>query len=153
MNGNYLLDTNIAIARTNREAAVEQRVNASAAVFLACITVGELFYGAQKSGRAAENVRRVQAIVAANTVLVCDSGTAYHYGITRSALRAKGRPIPDNDIWIAALAVQHNLTLATRDAHFTGRRRPDGRILVAQHRRKHCEHRRNAHSLAAYRSP
>lgn len=118
MNGNYLLDTNIAIARTNREAAVEQRVNASAAVFLACITVGELFYGAQKSGRAAENVRRVQAIVAANTVLVCDSGTAYHYGIIRSALRAKGRPIPDNDIWIAALAVQHNLTLATRDAHF-----------------------------------
>jgi tRNA(fMet)-specific endonuclease VapC len=36
----------------------------------------------------------------------------------RNGLRAKGRPIPDNDIWIAALGVQHGLTIATRDSHF-----------------------------------
>ncbi len=118
MNGNFLLDTNIAIARTNHEASVEQRVNASAAVLLACITIGELYYGAQKSANVTRNVERVQNIAAANTVLRCDDGTAYHYGVIRNALRVKGHPIPENDLWIAALAVQHHLTLATRDAHF-----------------------------------
>lgn len=53
-----------------------------------------------------------------NTVLPCDEGTAYQYGVIRNALRTQGRPIPENDLWIAALAGQHDLVLATRDAHF-----------------------------------
>jgi tRNA(fMet)-specific endonuclease VapC len=40
------------------------------------------------------------------------------YGEIKSSLRQKGKPIPDNDIWIAASARQHSLTLVTRDAHF-----------------------------------
>ncbi|MEL6327573.1 MAG: PIN domain-containing protein, partial [Cyanobacteria bacterium J06626_23] len=51
-------------------------------------------------------------------VLDCDSDTARWYGIVKDRLRAKGRPLPENDIWIASTALQHNLTLATRDAHF-----------------------------------
>jgi tRNA(fMet)-specific endonuclease VapC len=41
-----------------------------------------------------------------------------NYGQIKAELESKGRPIPDNDMWIAAIARQHNLTLVTRDAHF-----------------------------------
>ena len=41
------------------------------------------------------------------------------YGVIKQALREKGRPIPENDIWIAAIAQQYGLTLVTRDDHFT----------------------------------
>ena len=52
------------------------------------------------------------------TILVCDTETARQYGRIKVELRRKGRPIPENDMWIAAVALQHGLTLATRDAHF-----------------------------------
>ena len=80
--------------------------------------MGELYYGERKSGRAAANVQRVDELAAQNAVLNCDLETAQHYAIIREALRAKGRSLPENDLWIAALALQHNLILVSRDAHF-----------------------------------
>ena len=56
----------------------------------------------------------------AAAVLPCDRATAARYGELKAALRAQGTPIPENDLWIAALARQHALTLVTRDAHFAG---------------------------------
>ncbi len=53
-----------------------------------------------------------------NVVLACDADTARQYGTIKHALRLKGRPIPDNDIWIAAIARQYHLMLVTRDTHF-----------------------------------
>lgn len=53
-----------------------------------------------------------------STVLACDAETAQHYGQIKNRLRAKGKPLPENDIWIAALALQYGLVLVTRDAHF-----------------------------------
>ena len=52
------------------------------------------------------------------SVILPDSDTAKFYGRVKNALRSKARPIPDNDLWIAALAIQHNLVLASRDDHF-----------------------------------
>lgn len=59
-------------------------------------------------------------------MLVSDTATGQAYGQIKSALRAKGRPIPENDIWIAAIAMQYNLVLATRDEHF---REVDGLVI------------------------
>jgi tRNA(fMet)-specific endonuclease VapC len=64
-------------------------------------------------------VARIDEFAAANVVLECNSGTARRYGEIKNALREKGRPIPENDIWIAAIALQHDLTMATRDTHFS----------------------------------
>jgi len=50
--------------------------------------------------------------------LRCDLRTAHQYGIVKELLRRKGRPIPENDVWIAATALLHGLPLVTRDAHF-----------------------------------
>jgi tRNA(fMet)-specific endonuclease VapC len=49
---------------------------------------------------------------------MCDAETAQQYGEVKNKLRLKGRPLPENDIWIAALALQHDLILVTHDAHF-----------------------------------
>lgn len=54
-----------------------------------------------------------------SVVLACDTDTARHYGYIKDHLRAKGNPIPENDIWIAALAKQYHLTLISRDQHFS----------------------------------
>ena len=51
-------------------------------------------------------------------MLWADRTTAQHYGQLKADLRTLGRPLPENDIWIAALALQHNLVVVTRDAHF-----------------------------------
>jgi tRNA(fMet)-specific endonuclease VapC len=87
-------------------------------VFLSSIVLGELFFGAQRSARSTENAARISEFAARGSVLACDSGTARHYGRIKSRLREVGRPIPENDIWIAATARQHGLTLVSRDAHF-----------------------------------
>jgi tRNA(fMet)-specific endonuclease VapC len=118
MNGKYLLDTNIVIALFAQEALVQQRLANVTETFIPSIVIGELYYGAYKSARVSANVSRIDQFVANNTVLECNTVTAKEYGQIKNGLRAKGRPIPENDIWIAALATQYRLTLVTRDGHF-----------------------------------
>lgn len=98
---------------------MHQQLAGVAEVFVPSIVLGELYYGAQKSIRVGFNTARVDAFAAHNSVLTCDMEAARHYGEIKSELRTKGRPIPENDIWIAAIAKQHQLTLATRDRHFS----------------------------------
>jgi tRNA(fMet)-specific endonuclease VapC len=118
MPGSFLLDTNIAVALLAGEEAVRAALNRSGLIFLSSIVLGELFYGARKSARREANLARVEALAAKFGVLNCDLSTARCYGNIRDLLRAKGKPIPENDIWIAAHAQQYDLTLVTRDAHF-----------------------------------
>ena len=118
MTGSCLLDTNIVIAFFSGETAVVTRVEQAAEVLLSSIVVGELDYGARKSGRVQQNLARIAELVEQTAILDCDEGTAQRYGTIKQALHNKGRPIPENDIWIAATAMEYDLTLITRDAHF-----------------------------------
>jgi tRNA(fMet)-specific endonuclease VapC len=118
MSGRYLLDTNIVVAMFGEVQAVEAHVSQADAVYVPVAVLAELYFGAYKSGRVQKNVQRVDKLVATSNVLDCDVETARQFGIIKNQLRARGRPIPDNDIWIAATALQHDLTLATRDSHF-----------------------------------
>ncbi len=114
----FLLDTNIVIALFAQEAAVLQPLSQAAEVFLPSIVLGELYYGAEKSARAEANVQRVNELAARSAILVCDTDTAHSYGQIKNQLRAQGKPLPENDIWVAAFALQHDLALVSRDAHF-----------------------------------
>ncbi|MFQ5724116.1 MAG: type II toxin-antitoxin system VapC family toxin [Terriglobia bacterium] len=118
MSGRFLLDTNIVIAIFAEESAALDRVAAAEEAFVPAVALGELYYGARKSVRAKTNIARIEAFAAAAAVLSCDAVTAQQYGRIKNDLRAKGRPIPENDIWIAAVAVQHGLTVVSRDDHF-----------------------------------
>jgi tRNA(fMet)-specific endonuclease VapC len=117
MPGKFLLDTNVIIALFSGAKSVTDRLT-EAEVFVPSTALGELYYGARKSARAAENLARIEQFAAAAQVLSCDAVTAWIYGDVRNHLRLKARPIPENDLWIAAIAIQHGLTLATRDEHF-----------------------------------
>lgn len=118
MSGRVLLDTNIVIALFAKEVVVEQHLAEAEEVFISSIVLGELYYGAQKSARVETNIARVSTFAAGSAVLVCDTATAQYYGAIKNQLRTKGTLIPENDIWIAAIARQHQLTLVTRDEHF-----------------------------------
>ena len=116
--GRYLLDTNILIALLAGESSVTTAVGGATAVFVPSIALGELYYGAEKSGRPQENVRIVERLSASAAVLACGAETARRYGMLKARLRSRGTPLPENDIWLAALALEHDIALATRDAHF-----------------------------------
>jgi tRNA(fMet)-specific endonuclease VapC len=118
MDGRYALDTNIVSALISNESRAVQYVAVRNDLALPSIVIGELYYGAFCSGKVAANLAKVEFIIQKATVLNCDHQTALLYGEIKQRLRKKGRPIPENDVWIAALAMQYETILATRDAHF-----------------------------------
>lgn len=118
MNGKCLLDTNIILALFASEQPVVERLERLTEVFLPCIAIGELFFGAYKSKRTEKNLKKIREFISANIILICDSETANFYGQIKNSLREKGKPIPENDVWISAIALQNGLTLVSRDSHF-----------------------------------
>jgi len=118
MNGSYLLDTNIVIALFANDSGVLRQLSVASQIFIPSIVLGELYYGANKSAHSKSNIAHIDNFALKSAVLACDTDTARHYGRIKDHLRVKGSPIPENDIWIAALAKQYHLTLASRDQHF-----------------------------------
>jgi tRNA(fMet)-specific endonuclease VapC len=118
MNGSVLADTNIVIAIFAGEPEIIQKLQQQRSVFLCVPVLGELRYGALASTRVQQNIGKLDELARATTVLECNVETAKSYAEVKLSLRKKGKPVPENDVWIAALARQHNLTLVTRDAHF-----------------------------------
>jgi tRNA(fMet)-specific endonuclease VapC len=118
MNGSrVLLDTTIVVPYFNQEEAIWRHFRGTI-VYVPSIVIGELYFGAYQSQRVSENVKRIKDFISINTILFCDTETADQYGQIKFKLKLKGRPIPENDIWIAAVAVRYDLPLVTRDEHF-----------------------------------
>lgn len=118
MNGEKLLDTNIVIRLFARDPAIELRLDANSSVLLPIFVLGELYYGARKSARFQENVRKIDEFASRVEILYGDIDTARQFGAIKNELRLKGRMIPECDLWIAAIARQHDVTLASADQHF-----------------------------------
>jgi len=119
MNGKrFLLDTNIVIGLFANEYHIINNIRSSEAIFIPAIVIGELFYGAENSSKKEVNKNKIEEFANESTVLECTIETARQYGRIKSKLKYKGTPIPENDIWIAALSIQNDLILITRDKHF-----------------------------------
>jgi len=116
--GRFLLDTNIVIALLEGDETLLSRLEEAGEVFIPAIVFGELFFGAAKSGRPSENMDKIERFAAGRSILPCDLPVAREYGKLRQRLREKGRPLPENDVWIAATAKCNALVLVTRDRHF-----------------------------------
>ncbi len=120
MTGNSVaLDTNQAINVLNDVPAVVAWLNTFDRLYLPATVVGELLYGALNSAKSAENLSKIDALVATCLVLDTTVRTGGTYAQLRLALKKKGRPVPENDLWIAAACVEHQLPLATDDDHFS----------------------------------
>lgn len=112
-----LLDTVIVAGYFNQDHAILNKIP-NMIVYVASITIGELYFGAYKSAQTEKDIQNIRRFSNISTVLICDENTADWYGQIKQKLQAKGRPIPENDIWIAAIAMQYQLIVATRDTHF-----------------------------------
>ncbi len=114
------LDTNRYTDLCRDVAEVITLVEHAEAVFLPFIVLAELRAGFAVGTRGAENERVLRRFLMKPgvTVLFADDQTTYYYATIFRQLKKQGTPIPTNDLWIAALVLQHNLILCARDRHF-----------------------------------
>jgi tRNA(fMet)-specific endonuclease VapC len=113
----YMLDTNICIyVMKNHPAELRQRFNRLAEqLCISSITLAELYYGAEKSARAPENVEAVDEFVSRLDVLAFSSKAAKHYGQIRADLERAGTPVGAHDMLIGAHARAEGLILVTNN--------------------------------------
>ena len=116
--GKFLLDTNIITALMKGEKEIADQIEKASVVYIPIVVLGELYYGAAYSTQVQKNTAVVRKLSGRYKLLLIDEGVTIEYGKVKAALRAKGSPIPENDIWIAAIALRNSLTLVTRDKHF-----------------------------------
>lgn len=90
-------------------------------IFLPLIVLAELRAGFAHGSKRQENERKLSLFLAQEAIFVLrpDESTTYFYADLYAQLRQKGTPIPSNDLWIAALTLQHNLVLFDRDSDFS----------------------------------
>lgn len=79
MNGKYLLDTNIIISIFAKDPQIHNRLANAEEVFVPCVAIGELYFGAYKSLKTEENLACIDEFAINNTVLACDTDTAKRY--------------------------------------------------------------------------
>ncbi|MBD2435428.1 type II toxin-antitoxin system VapC family toxin [Nostoc sp. FACHB-110] len=118
MSGEIALDTSVAVRFLNGDEVVVSRVLALPEIVLPTVVVGELLFGAENSTRPLQNLPRYLEFIEACVVVPLSRETATVYAQTRLILKRKGRPIPMNDVWIAAQCLEQGWVLVTDDTDF-----------------------------------
>ena len=113
-----ILDTNALSAFADGDAGVGDILRRQARVAIPVIVLGEFRYGIAESRHRAAYEGWLESQLAHFDVLAVVDATTFTYAALRAALKRMGRPIPANDAWIAALALQHRLPILSRDQHF-----------------------------------
>jgi tRNA(fMet)-specific endonuclease VapC len=113
-----ILDTNALSALADGDPAIEPALRRASIIALPVVVLGEYRYGIGQSRHRTRYERWLEAALAGFQILDIDEQTTHSYAAIRSQLKLAGRPIPANDLWIAALAKQHDLSLLSRDSHF-----------------------------------
>jgi tRNA(fMet)-specific endonuclease VapC len=113
-----ILDTNAISALFIGDSALGEVLAEVQQHHLPVVVLGEYRYGLLASRYRRHLEELLETLVLESLVLRVDEATAEMYAEVRNELRQKGRPIPENDIWIAALARQHRLPVVSRDDHF-----------------------------------
>ena len=114
------LDTNRYVDAARGVLEATERLRVASEIYLPLIVLAELRSGFVAGSRQMENELLLARFLASPRarLLAPDERTTHHYAALHLQLRRQGTPIPTNDIWIAALVLQHGLTLYARDRHF-----------------------------------
>lgn len=115
--GSVLLETSVVIPHLRGDKVLSARLTQVASIHVPWVVLGELLFGAQRAVRPQEALAQVRSFLRTVVFLLPDEGTAESYGLLKAELAHTGKPIPDNDLWISAVALQWDLPVATRDAH------------------------------------
>ncbi|OEU51663.1 MAG: twitching motility protein PilT [Desulfuromonadales bacterium C00003096] len=115
-----LIDTNIYSYALKGDDDVIEVLRKADEIGFSVISIGELLSGFKGGGRERKNREELEIFLDSPRVIVypVDENTSEFYAETLNYLRKIGRPVPTNDIWIAAVAFQNGLKLFTKDAHF-----------------------------------
>ena len=113
-----LLDTSAIIESFRGNPKAREQLIEAPILYLPAIVVGELHRGLYNSKRAEQGRAKIARLQSISTSVVVDWKTGELYAQIDAELAGKGTLIPDNDVWIAALAKQHGLRLFTKDKHF-----------------------------------
>ena len=115
-----MLDTNAYTGYLRSEPAVTDRVDSAARILLPAAVVGELIYGFRHGTRYRKNLDQLERFLAKPFVafVPVTFETCSRFGSVAAELRRAGTPIPVNDVWVAAHALQTGASLLTYDAHF-----------------------------------
>jgi tRNA(fMet)-specific endonuclease VapC len=120
MTGNNIVaDTNIFIDLMKGSEMIAKKLESFDEVYLSPVVLVELYFGAYRSANPEKHLRKIAVAIQESKLLTIDATTAEIFVTIKLALFAKGNPIPENDIWIAATAIQHQLPLYTNDKHFS----------------------------------
>jgi tRNA(fMet)-specific endonuclease VapC len=118
MPGKICIDTNIAIDILNGDAKILRFIDPYESVVLPIAVIGELRYGAYRSAKQSDNLVKIDALEMRCEIIEIGSSVADLYGSLKTFLAAKGTPIPENDIWIAACCLSIDAPFLTNDRHF-----------------------------------
>ena len=113
-----ILDTNALSAFVDGDSGVGDVLRRHARAAIPVIVLGEFRYGSAQSRHRAQYEAWLSSYLPQFDVLPITEETAAAYAALRMTLQRSGRPIPANDAWIAALAIQHRLPVLSRDQHF-----------------------------------
>ena len=113
-----ILDTNAVSALFLGDRSLGALLAGIGRLHLPTVVVGEYRYGLMHSRQRGRLVELLETLIRQSIVLPVEVATASHYAQVRDELRRQGTPIPENDVWIAALARQHGLAVLSRDQHF-----------------------------------
>ena len=114
-----VLDTNIVIEILRGNEAVMNQVSIYDSVCLPVTVCGELLFGAYNSSKIDSEIIKYHNFLATTEILEINIAVVENYALIRSKLKQKGRPIPENDIWIAAIAITNDIVLMSNDGHFS----------------------------------
>lgn len=118
MTGGKALDTGIWVEYLRGDAGIQEHVRNTERLLLPFAVLGELLLGAERSHDPSKQRSLVDAIAEACVLILPTANVCRRYAEVKSALWSKGKPIPENDIWIAACALESGVELVARDAHF-----------------------------------
>ncbi|MFT5470684.1 MAG: tRNA(fMet)-specific endonuclease VapC [Verrucomicrobiales bacterium] len=113
-----ILDTNALSAWAEGTAEVEAPLRAATRLVVPSIVLGEYYFGIRQSRHRTRYEEWLKQNLPRVELATVTSATASAYANIRLSLKSAGTPIPANDVWIAALALQHDQQLLSNDAHF-----------------------------------
>ena len=117
--GSLALDSSVIIRHLRMaDAVIAVRLKAATELYLPLTALGEIRFGIQRAGNSRRAIEQWERFSREVVVLLSDEATASAYAELKQAVATKGKPIPENDLWIAATAKSHGLPLYCKDAHF-----------------------------------